>query len=103
MASSYPPEKKVEYWTKVVVLVSAICASGYGAWLKLGDVVTLPELVAHDESKKAHEPLREIIRAQAGQDSDLDRKLIDLRHELESLGERAVSLEAADREPDRRN
>jgi hypothetical protein len=99
MASSVPPhERRIEYWTKVMVLIGTIVGSGYAAWLKLGDVTTSVELQAHDMNEAAHASLRGILRAQAEQDQDLRMRIDEQTRISQELGERLVSLIAADRE-----
>lgn len=101
MSPSYPPEKKVEYWTKVFVLVSMMAGGAFGAWYRLGDVATDSELATHDDSKIAHPHLRALLEAQGDRYTALQAELKELNAANIELGKYYVSTTAADRELNR--
>lgn len=100
MASSIPPaERRVEFWTKVFVLISAMAGGIYAGWIRLGDVATDEDIKVHDGNALSHDDLRKILEAHSVRHQELRALLEEDRRITVDLGEHLVSLVAADREP----
>lgn len=97
--SMLPKSNRIEYWTKVFMLLGAIGGGCYTAWLKLGDVATDTELEQHDTNQYAHKKIRDQLDESLERYKNLTEQMKALNEVNVALGEYHVSVRAADEEP----